>query len=208
MLADLGFRCRPIDKWPGEFTKFRTRSQFSAHWRKTLELLGRELSHLNAKNGSLLLALYEHEITHDGSRPRADARPAHPGVILALNSKHGPLKYTCDRFDHWRDNIRAIALGLEALRAVDRYGITRKGEQYQGYKQLGAARQWRDVAAMTLVQLSGLDVAWRLVIHDPNVADRVWKAAAKRTHPDVAGGSSELFRQAQEAREVLAGATP
>jgi hypothetical protein len=37
----------------------------------------------------------------------------------------------------WRDNLRAIALGLEALRAVNRYGITRGiGEQYAGFLQL------------------------------------------------------------------------
>jgi hypothetical protein len=39
----------------------------------------------------------------------------------------------------WRDNLRAIVLGLRALRAVSRYGITEGiGEQYAGFAQLTA----------------------------------------------------------------------
>ena len=31
-------------------------------------------------------------------------------------------------------NLRSIALGLKALRAVDRYGVSRRGEQYAGFR--------------------------------------------------------------------------
>jgi len=204
MLADLGFRCRPIDSWSGEFTKHRTRSLFSAPWGKTLALLGRELSHLGAKNGSLLLAVDERDIILDGTRPRANAFTHHPGVILAFESKHGPLKYACDRFDRWQDNIRAIALGLESLRAVDRYGITRKGEQYQGYKQLAAATPSKIEAALLLARYS--NISHKAIIEDVASAEVAWKLAIKATHPD-AGGSADAFRAVQQAREILAGAT-
>jgi hypothetical protein len=33
-------------------------------------------------------------------------------------------------------NSRSIGLELEALRAIDRYGITKQGEQYVGFKAL------------------------------------------------------------------------
>lgn len=38
----------------------------------------------------------------------------------------------------WHDNLRAISLGLESLRAVERYGITQTGQQYAGFAQLPA----------------------------------------------------------------------
>lgn len=44
------------------------------------------------------------------------------------------LIYATDVCDYWQHNVRSIALGLEALRAVDRYGISRRGEQYAGFR--------------------------------------------------------------------------
>lgn len=38
----------------------------------------------------------------------------------------------------WQINLRAIALGLEALRKLDRYGITSRGEQYTGWRAIEA----------------------------------------------------------------------
>lgn len=44
--------------------------------------------------------------------------------------RRGHLSYPCDTFTTLQDNLRVIALALEALRMVDRYGVTRRGEQY------------------------------------------------------------------------------
>src|SRR5579863_10251967 len=54
----------------------------------------------------------------------AGAKLRTQGIILTFNSKHGPLSYPCDKYSNWQANLRAIALSLEALRAVDRYGVT------------------------------------------------------------------------------------
>lgn len=42
--------------------------------------------------------------------------------------------FATDACELWQHNVRSIALGLEALRAVDRYGITRRGQQYAGFR--------------------------------------------------------------------------
>src|ERR1700675_3855774 len=84
---------------------------------------------LDAKKLVFQIDVRESEIRLDGL-PSARARPNDPAVIVSFDSKHGPLRYFCDQFTDWQDNIRAIALGLEALRKVERYGITHRGEQY------------------------------------------------------------------------------
>lgn len=127
------------------------------------------------------------EIRLDG-RPRANARPRTPAVRISFESRHGSLTYATDRFDDWRDNLRAIALSLEALRAVDRYGVNKGGEQYLGFMALGAGSSEVE-AARALIDSYGGD-----------------REALKKTHPDH-GGSHEAFIAVQRAREVLAGAS-
>lgn len=131
----LQYVVRPIDQWPGEPTRQRQPSAFTAKWSNTLDILERELRELRAKDVVIQADVQPHQLRNDGML-RAEARPASPKVILSFESKHGPLSYPCDRFHDWQDNVRAIALALEALRKVDRYGVTRKAEQYKGWSKL------------------------------------------------------------------------
>ena len=208
-------RFRPIQQWPGENTRNRRTSNFSASWSATLSLLDRELCQLGAKNVVIQVSLTERDIRLDGY-PRANARPDHPGVIVSLDSAYGPLSYPCDTFTSWQDNLRAVALALEALRSVDRYGVTKRGEQYTGWKQLPEGRPMpaamtRDEAAQFLAQHGAPDLislgGWGHLREPAHVVerDRVYKAAARKLHPD-AGGTTEDFQRLQEAKRVLDGA--
>jgi len=213
-LSQLGVQCAPIRQWPGQMTKTRSRSPFSAKWSDTLTLLRAELSHLSAKKIVLQVAVSEGQIINDGSRPYADAKPTHPGVILSLESKVGPVLFSCDRFTDWQDNIRAIALGMSDLRRLDRYGITKKGEQYRGWKALPESSPL--VAAMTVQQAAEALIvrcahelailAFKLAIlriTEDVVAYRgLMNFALKAGHPDQ-GGDTELFKQLLEAKRVL-----
>ena len=116
-------------------------SPFKAPWPRTVTLLAKEL-HAHGASGTVLeVDLREQDIRQDGL-PRADRSARSPGIVLSFraNAVSGSpeLRYEIATFTDWRDNVRAIALGLEALRAVDRYGVTRRGEQYAGWKQLAA----------------------------------------------------------------------
>src|SRR6202042_3181423 len=57
-------------------------------------------------------AFQPQDITRDGSRPLAGATPSHPGVVISfeafIDGKHVPLKYPCDTFTDWQDNVRAM----------------------------------------------------------------------------------------------------
>lgn len=198
------YQTRPIDQWPGQFTRQRKRSPFRAGWGDTMRLLDDELRHLKASGVVVLMALTPGEIRLDG-RPRADARPQHPGVILCFDGAGGPMRFPCDRFDDWADNVRAIALALEALRKVDRYGVTSRGEQYTGWAALPApdATNAKQDAINFIRKIIGWSGGGPFA--SPEQAKAAIREAEKLTHPDR-GGDPEKFKQVQAARRILLGA--
>jgi hypothetical protein len=209
---------RPIDRWPDGWDRSKppTRySPFKATYRSTLELLDRELYQLSAKNTVLQVDASERDCRMDGQL-RADAKLRYDGVILAFETKkYGPLSYPCNAFTGgyknpgWQSNLRAIALGLEALRKVERYGIAPRGEQYQGWAQLGSGialgptKMTVEGAAAFIAKYSQ-DPDGRLVDveADPFFATALFNEAPFRLHPDT-GGDPDLFKQLIEARDVL-----
>lgn len=195
---------RPIEQWPGKPTSIRQRSNFSAPWRSTLDLLDRELHYLGKSNRNaptiLQIAMREQDFRIDGL-PRANAKPTHPGVILSIESKHGPLSYPCDRFDRWQDNLRAIALSLEALRKVDRYGVTRNAEQYTGFKAIESPSMSAAAAEVYLLSFDPDEVTDRNG-RAVNI-ERVYRVARGKAHPDRLGGSREAWDRVERAGAVL-----
>lgn len=210
---------RPIDIWPGTQTRERRRSNFSAQWRDTLNLLDRELWHLG-KGGQyagtvLQIAMREQDFRIDGM-PRANAVAQHPGVILNIDSVHGALSYPCDTFTHWQDNLRAIALGLEALRKVERYGITQTGQQYRGWRAIesgGAVApiQTPGAAALVLARIAFpndaniTDWAHKIITH-PEIGQSTYKKARSNAHPDRNDGDQTAWDAVEQAAKVLAAA--
>lgn len=211
------FTWRPIDKWDREETTERKHTPFDASYSQTLQLLDRELRMIDAENVVVMADVRETDIRIDGLL-RERATPRTPRIILAFDSQHGPLKYACDRFTHWQANLRAIALGLEALRRVERYGIAGRGEQYTGWAQLGSgiamsAGMSRREAVAVLIDLTsdGHDLYSDDDLDDQENPGRpgafledAYRIGAKRWHPDNEGGDGEKFYLLTKARDVLA----
>lgn len=201
------YMVRPIsDRTP--FTGRHRHSPFRSAWSVTEELLIREVAALRGRNFVIEIDVSESQIRLDG-RLYARAQAATPAVRVAFESTHGPLTYATDRFWTWQDNLRAIALGLEALRKVDRYGITERGEQYAGFKALPAGR------AMPASRMTS-DEAWSIIgsYQDRNIAhlrasytDGELQAAYRRAraanHPDRRDGDRTLWDQVEQAAAVL-----
>jgi hypothetical protein len=174
-------RFRPIALWPHPDTSPRRgRYTFKAPWSDTLDLLERELDHLDASDVIIGCGLRETDIRMDGW-PRAGARvPDHPGVELSFSSPVAAhrLVYATDSCERWEHNVRSIALGLEALRAVDRYGITQDNQQYAGFKALPVGPDDPSVArGMELIREHG----------------GVVREALMASHPDHGGNSRDFI---------------
>ncbi|MFL5911438.1 MAG: molecular chaperone DnaJ [Gaiellaceae bacterium] len=192
-LARLGVSFRPIDQWPGDLSRSRRYAPFRSSMSTTVRELERELRMLSAKQIVLQIAMDDRDIRLDGF-PRANARAQHPGVILAFESKHGPLKFAVDTFTDWTDNLRAIALGMEALRKVDRYGVTKRGEQYTGWRALPSGSENEYGIPSARVAREYLDERYGGDL----------KRALMATHPDR-GGDLEEFHKVMRIKELVGG---
>lgn len=200
MLRNIDVQFEPIDQWPGERTRTRRRSQFKASLQDTYRLLETELAHLGCKRLVIQADCDRSMIRQDGLL-RANARLRGPGIILAFDSKHGPLRYPCDTFTHWDCNMRAIALALQALRAVDRYGVTKRAEQYRGWQPLpappGSEFESRQAAFDFLLRVTGCNPATaRLDLKG------LIREAQMKTHPDR-GGDPQQFKRVMKAAERI-----
>jgi hypothetical protein len=199
---------RPVAKWPGTPTNPSDRrvSPFSATYTDTMIMLERELQRLGASNIVIECQVDRSQIRNDGWMKGNRGVVFGPAVILSFkDSENGQFRYPCDTFTHWKANLRAIALSLEALRKIDRYGVTRRGEQYQGFKQLPAANAAEQMspeeAARWMMEHSpGTDM--QLLLTDRAYFDAMLKLASKRLHPDT-GGNHENFIKLQEVGGII-----
>ncbi len=174
---------RPLERAvPGA----RRLSPFRASWSSTVDLLVKELRAHGAQTAVLEVDMREQDLRLDGM-PRADRRARTPGIVLSFEAATVPgrpkLRYEVGEFSDWQDNLRAVALGLQALRAVDRYGVTKRGQQYAG---------WR---ALPMGSGDPSPERGRVLIREHGSV----AGALKATHPDH-GGDPAAFADVQAAR--------
>jgi hypothetical protein len=197
---------RPWRAWPGQMTVEPRNAPFKASWSKTIALLARELYQIGARDVIVELNVNERDIRNDGWI-RSTARPITQGVIISFTSKKtgGAVRFPCDAFDDWQDNVRAIALGLEALRKVDRYGITQRHEQFAGYRALPSTTGTTmsvQAARAVIAKHSGYKVE-ALQGDDEDRIRTAVRSAIHQTHPDRNGGDRTQYDVVETAKRVL-----
>ncbi len=147
---------------------------FRADWAQTIRNLGEEIERIKGSAVLIGIVADDSQFLLDGS-VRQGFRTTHPGVEVSFDTPdRGRLAFHTDAFGSVQANLRAISNGLEALRAVDRYGITSGNEQYAGFAQLTAGGP--DAARGKLLAERHGSVA----------------AALKNTHPDHGGDARDL----------------
>lgn len=210
----LNAQFRPLSQWPGQRSTARKASRFRTQYVDTLDKLEAELNHISATNIVIQVEDLNLEKIRNNGWPKASKSydPNRPGVILSFDSKKGPLSYPCDRYPDWHDNLRAIALSLEALRAVDRYGVTRGNEQYRGWAQIEApanGKMSKQAAAEFIGKLGGYRP--EALLNDSNLAAAAIRRARGAYHPDKATNAldqvkfSETYILIGQAESVLCG---
>ncbi len=135
------------------------------------------------------------EILSTNLRPRLDGllradrggEPADPGAAIYFRLKGQPRCLACDRWDRVADNVAAVALHVEALRAIERYGVGTTEQAFGGYAALAptAAEWWLVLEVPRSATLTEIEEAFRRL--------------AKAQHPDI-GGSHDGRARLTEAR--------
>lgn len=153
-------------------------SAFQVGWAKTLDDLGLEVERVHGSDLVIGIVADDSQFSTSGQF-RADGKFRHRGAEVSFDAPdRGRLVFHTDVFPYLVSNLRAICLGLAALRAVDRYGITTGAEQYAGFAQIGTG---------PIETGPDPERGKTLVIEAGSIP-----LALKRFHPD-AGGSARDF---------------
>lgn len=182
--------------WPVGYkrTKNRSSSRFKQTGENAQIHLRNEIHRLGANN---LIVSTNCQIRNDGYvySDMSMAKLPDPGVAIYFNYKGKDVSMCCDTYLTVCENIYALAKGIEAIRAIERYGISEFMERaFTGFKELPASSQvelpnWWDI----------LEVKPTATLDDVKEA---YRRLAIRYHPDKPGtGNAEKFIQVQKAYE-------
>lgn len=125
----------------------------------------------------------------DGLPRSGQGEPSDPGAAVYFTLAGKPRCLACDRWTRVADNIAAIAAHVEAIRAVDRYGVGTMEQAFAGYAQLPASSEewWTVLGVPPGSNVDQIETAFR--------------ALARKHHPDV-GGSVEAMTRLNQARDA------
>lgn len=192
----------------------RIRGPFRKTWGQVLDDLRFETEKLLARDDSVVIQTFhdERDVRANGQL-RADARqPRWPGVVVRFDVPSDdlkawtPMSFECDQYSTWQSNVQAIAGALEALRKVDRYGVSSRGKDkahYTGYKALPSAEgktSSRQAAAEFISRHSGVPI--KEILFSNTALSSAYRKAASKLHPDKTGNTEE-FAKLTEARSTL-----
>lgn len=149
--------------------------------------LERQLEALGATDAILSTNV---ELRLDG-RPKAGrVEPFDTGAAIYFKLKGKDRCLACDRWQRVADNINALALHIDALRRIDRYGIGDMEQAFAGYTALPAnASPW-----WTVLEFEQRPSDWLTVL-------KRYHTLLKQHHPDR-GGSVETMAKINAARDA------
>ena len=179
-------------EWPAGVARARVQqpSPFSKNPDKIRQALEGEVGRLGASSPVLSCNL---KMRQDGRPYATDRGLVHdPGVALYFAYRGKQHCMACDRYEAVYDNMHALALTIEALRGIERWGSSEmQARTFQGFGALPPPEEpWHEILQVRAD--SPLEVA-----------EAAYKALAKRAHPDAGGDPAlmgKLNRAIQAAR--------
>jgi hypothetical protein len=187
--------------WPDEFerTPDRKRRQYPGGFQvsrsEAFDSILAELQKMDARNVQIETAAPH--TAKNPHRPYADRDPEDPGVVVYFERDGQQYAVPCDRWSNLRDNARAIALYLDAKRALDRYGVQTVRSEFDTQ----ALPEPGDDA------IAGEEPPHEVLGVAKDAPDDVVKAAARRlaanVHPDKPDGDEEEFKRIQRAKSAM-----
>ena|SRR5690349_21088740 len=178
-------------------TKHQKRSRFDSKFTSSRDNLVLEIKRIGGKNPIISSNV---PLKNDGLPYAKFKKPDDCGVAVYFELDSEPIALACDKWDSVEDNMQAIRKTIEALRGLDRWGVSDMLKRvFTGFKALPEhsstpESNWWDV----------------LEIDHNSTVDQIrsaYRSKAKEFHPDAQGTNDSFvnlckaFESAMEARK-------
>jgi hypothetical protein len=150
------------------------------------------LNEISMMGGKLPIVSTNQRLRQDGA-PRADDSPGDPGVAVYFEREGKRMVFACDKFWSVKENLHGIALTIEALRGIERWGSSEMMERaFSGFKQLAAENEGPSWWGVLQVRAGATEEEIRTA----------YRTLARIAHPDnMETGSHEAMAALNHALE-------
>lgn len=129
----------------------------------------------------------------DGLPMGNQPEPSDVGVAIYFRLDGQLTVMCCDKWDRVADNINSVAATLDAMRALERYGVSQSERAFTGFAALPAPGEAR---ARTCWEVLGIACT-----QDRKAIDEAYRKRANVCHPDRPGGSHDAMTELNTARD-------
>ncbi len=171
-------------------TSFPARSKFADRSiDAATKILQHQIQLLKASNMILSTNL---RLRNDGLPYSSQAQPKDQGAAVYFFYKKQTMCFACDRWDRIQDNIYAVAMTIEALRGIERWGSGDMVQQaFAGFAALPAPnsnhkKPWWEVLECALTSSA-------------EAVERNYKHLSRKFHPDRPDGDHDKFIEVGQA---------
>lgn len=180
--------------WPDGWRRIPPSRRIPSQFKKTTEVVRKFLfRQIGALGGSKIIISTNVPTRLDGLFYARAREPEDPGIAVYFEYREKPMCFACDQYRSMRENLHSIALTIEALRGIKRWGASDMMERaFRGFAALPAA-SWRTVLGV------GMDATLA-------EAEKAFRIRAHEGRSDKGGSADmgELVRARDEARKELA----
>lgn len=164
----------------------RKASQFRMTAGKAIDTLRREVTKITDYKKHDLIISTNIPVKKDGYfyANEADRKIDEPGVAIYFQYKGKQVALCCDQYLTPKENILALGKTINALRAIDRYGVSDfLNRTFTGFKELP------QTVEISCWQILGIEPT-----RDADIIKDVYRKKAMELHPDKGGDSHEFAR--------------
>ncbi len=165
--------------WPEVMprTKNPKRSNFKGSFADIRDGLLREIYLLG---GKLPIISSNIPLKRDGMPYAGQKEPNDSGVAVYFQLKGKPMMFACDKYNLVKDNMRAIQKTIEAMRGIERWGVSEALERvFTGFEALPAPKKWWDILSVSKEATK-------------SEIKKAYQDLAKKHHPDHGGDPAQM----------------
>lgn len=180
--------------WPLNYprTKFPQSARFDTNFATARDAIIREIKLLGGKSIVLSTNI---PLRNDGLPYANFSKPKDAGVALYFTFQNEPVVFACDKWDRIEDNMQAIRKTIEAIRGLERWGVSDMLKRaFTGFKALPASAN----------EQSCWDILGVSMDASNDKIKEAYRQKIKIHHPDK-GGDAEQFQKVQKAYEEATG---